>query len=100
MVRVEGAREDIYPVVEAVGMWESRRDFQRVWEGWEAGIMAFHAFHTLSFPWPAFSDGKLDKLICRYQSDVPRPPPAAHRDSLLVNEFYKKGCQEKSFPLD
>lgn len=57
-----------------------------MWEGWEAGIMAFHAFHTLSFPWPAFSDGKLDKLICRYQSDVPRPPPAAHRDSLLVNE--------------
>jgi hypothetical protein len=26
-------------------MWESQRDFQRVWE---AGIMAFHAFHTLS----------------------------------------------------
>jgi hypothetical protein len=37
-----------------MGMWESRRDFQRVWEGWEAGFMAFHAFHTLSFPWPAF----------------------------------------------
>jgi hypothetical protein len=36
-------------------MWESRRDFQRVWEGWEAGFMAFHTFHTLSFPWPAFS---------------------------------------------
>jgi hypothetical protein len=35
-------------------MWESRRDFQGVWEGWEAGFMAFHAFHTLSFPWPAF----------------------------------------------
>ena len=34
-------------------MWESRRDFQRVCEGWEAGLMAFHAFHTLSFPWPA-----------------------------------------------
>ena len=31
-------------------MWESRRDFQRVWEGWEAGFMAFHAFQTLSFP--------------------------------------------------
>ena len=26
-----------------------------MWEEWEAGIMAFHAFHTLSFPWPAFS---------------------------------------------
>jgi hypothetical protein len=35
-------------------MWESRRDFQRVWEGWEAGFLAFHAFHTLSFPRPAF----------------------------------------------
>ena len=31
--------------------WESRRDFQRVWE---AGFMGLHAFHTLSFPWPAF----------------------------------------------
>jgi len=38
-------------------MWESRRDFQRVWEGWEAGFLAFHAFHTLSFPWPAFRAG-------------------------------------------
>jgi len=38
-------------------MWESRRDFQRVWEGWEAGFSAFHAFHTLSFPWPAFRPG-------------------------------------------
>ena len=38
-------------------MWESRRDFQRVWEGWEAGFLAFHAFHTLSFPWPAFRSG-------------------------------------------
>src|ERR1700692_3688548 len=40
-----------------MGMWESRRDFQRVWEGWEAGLMAFHAFHTLSFPWPALEVG-------------------------------------------
>jgi hypothetical protein len=38
-------------------MWESRRDFQGVWEGWEAGFLAFHAFHTLSFPWPAFRPG-------------------------------------------
>jgi hypothetical protein len=42
-------------------MWESRRDFQRVWEGWEAGLMAFHAFHTLSFPWPAHRAVKLQK---------------------------------------
>jgi len=49
--------EENYLVVEAVGMWESRRDFQRVWEGWEAGSLAFHAFHTLSFPWPAFRMG-------------------------------------------
>ena len=43
-------------------MWEFRRDFQRVWEGWEAGFMAFHAFHTLSFPWPAFSPGRCSIL--------------------------------------
>ena len=47
-------------------MWESRRDFQRVWEGWEAGFMAFHAFHTLSFPWAAFARQMLDKPICRH----------------------------------
>ena len=41
-------------------MWESRRDFQRVWEGWEAGFLAFHAFHTLSFPWSVLL-GDLDK---------------------------------------
>ena len=52
-----GVWEDNSLVVEAVGMWESRRDFQRVWEGWKAGFMAFHAFHTLSFPWPAFRPG-------------------------------------------
>jgi hypothetical protein len=31
-------------------MWESRRDFQEEWDGWEAGFMAFHAFHSSSFP--------------------------------------------------
>ena len=55
-----GGTRRLDPVVEAVGMWESRRDFQRVWEGWEAGIMAVHAFHTLSFPWPAFRVPMLD----------------------------------------
>ena len=38
-------REMIIAAV-AVGMWESRRDFQGVWEGWKAGFMAFQAFHT------------------------------------------------------
>ena len=31
-------------------MWESRRDFQEEGEGWKAGILAFHAFHSSSFP--------------------------------------------------
>ena len=22
-----------------------------MWEGWKAGFMAFHAFHTPAFPW-------------------------------------------------
>jgi hypothetical protein len=41
------------PAVEAVGMWESQRDFQRMWEGWKACFLAFYTFHILSFPWPA-----------------------------------------------
>ena len=28
-----------------------------MWEGWKAGFIAFHAFHTLSFPWPAWGAG-------------------------------------------
>jgi len=63
MVPVECVSEDVNPVVEAVGMWESQRDFQRVWKAWEAGIMAFHAFHTLSFPWPAFHPEMLDERL-------------------------------------
>jgi len=35
-------------VAVAVGMWESRMDFQGVWKGWRAGFMAFH---TPAFPW-------------------------------------------------
>jgi hypothetical protein len=44
----------ILVVVVAVAMWESRRDFQGVWEGWKAGFLAFHAFHTPAFPWLVF----------------------------------------------
>ena len=36
-------------------MWESRRDFQEEWEGWETGFMVFHAFHSSSFPTLALS---------------------------------------------
>jgi hypothetical protein len=36
--------------VEALGMWESRRDFQEEWEGWKTGFMVFHAFHSSAFP--------------------------------------------------
>jgi hypothetical protein len=32
-----------------------------MWEGWEAGFMAFHAFHTLSFPWFAFRPARQDR---------------------------------------
>jgi hypothetical protein len=29
------------------------KGFSKEREGWKAGFLAFHAFHTLSFPWPA-----------------------------------------------
>src|SRR5882757_1206298 len=84
MVRVERAREDIYPVVEAVGMWESRRDFQRVWKGWEAGFMAFRAFHTLSFPWPAFRPAMLDNRYVT-ERNAPHTPRNAHRNRVSMS---------------
>jgi hypothetical protein len=59
-------------------MWESRRDFQRVWEGWEAGIMAFHPFHTLSFPWPAFGWQMLEFVTPPTRCAT--PPRKAYRD--------------------
>ena len=37
MFRAEGYKK-AHPVVEAVGMWAFLRDFQRVWEAWEAGF--------------------------------------------------------------
>ena len=85
MVRVEGGHEKTYPVVEAVGMWESRRDFQRVWEGWEAGFMAFHAFHTLSFPTGLLlARQMLDKPNAATQCNVPYPTRDAHRYLLIA----------------
>ena len=47
--------------------------FQRVWEAREAGFMAFHAFHTLSFPWPVFR-GDLNKLRHAPWPDRSYPP--------------------------
>ena len=41
---------DIEPAVEALVMWESRRDFQEEWEGWRTRISGFHAFHSSAFP--------------------------------------------------
>ena len=53
---LEGTRRTLSPVVEALGMWKSRRDLQRVREWWEASFMAFH---TPLFPWPVLP-GDLD----------------------------------------
>jgi hypothetical protein len=34
----------------------------------EAGFMAFHAFHTVSFPWPVFRTAMLDNQFAAGQS--------------------------------
>jgi hypothetical protein len=52
-----------------------------VWEVWEAGFMAFHAFHTLSFPRPAFR-AVLDKEICR------DPVHCRTRDEMFIDTRY------------
>jgi hypothetical protein len=100
--RVEDAREDIYPVVEAVGMWESRRDFQRVWEGWKAGIMAFHAFHTLSFPWPVFRTATWINQPCHLGQRFAPPrnaygDPLSMSDEVLVSDDQSRG--QTSMPV-
>ncbi len=52
--------------VEALGMWESRRDFQEEWEGWETGFMVFHAFHSSAFPTLVFTGEDLKRIACRW----------------------------------
>jgi hypothetical protein len=64
-------------------MWESRRDFQGVWEGWEAGFMAFHAFHTLSFPWPVLPGDQINQL--RHLAQYTAPATTAYRDRLSMS---------------
>jgi hypothetical protein len=64
-------------------MWESRRDFQRVWEGWEAGFMAFHAFHTLPFPWPVCPATQINQL--RHLAQYTAPATTAYRDRLSMS---------------
>jgi hypothetical protein len=56
------------------------RDLRR----WEAGIMAFH---TLSFPWPAFSPGNAGETDMPPPSAMCNSPPDAQRDSSLVDEW-------------
>jgi hypothetical protein len=62
-------------------MWESRRDFQGLWEGWKAGFLAFHAFHNLSIPWPA--------LETRFtKSQFPRRPDLGTGTTCARWRFY------------
>jgi hypothetical protein len=76
-------------------MWQSRRDFQRVWEGWKAGFLAFEAFHTLSFPWPA-----VGKHIPK--SQLARWAACANRDHLsemaTIRPEPDLGLPQRSFP--
>lgn len=48
-------------VVVAVGMWESPKNFQGVWEGWKDGFTAFRAFHAPSFAWLVFGRSQTDR---------------------------------------
>ncbi len=38
-------------------MWESRRDFQRVWEGWESGFYGFPCFPHAVISMACLSNG-------------------------------------------
>src|ERR1700723_2837975 len=84
-------------------MWQSRRDFQRGWEGGEAGFMAFHAFHSLSFPWPAFRTAMLDKAdmprpseLCRTRHEMLIATPRLSRSPLAIYYQSRGAADEKS----
>jgi hypothetical protein len=53
----------------------------------EAGFMAFHPFHSLSFPSPAFGR---QSWMNRYatQCKAPHPPRNAYRDQLSVSAIW------------
>jgi hypothetical protein len=85
-----------------------------MWEGWEAGIMAFNAFHTLSFPWPAFRSAMLDKPYAATQRNAPHPPQDTYRDRLsmsplamcrrpslqsLLRRWYRMGSHRKALSI-
>ena len=76
-VQVEEVREDIYPVVEAVGMWESRRDFQRVWEGVGSRL------HGFPCPWPVLPGDPDNQL--RHLAQYTAPATTAYRDRLSMS---------------
>ena len=89
--RVERAREDIYPVVEAVGMWESRTDFQKVWKGgkpasWLSMLSILCHFHCLLSRWNA---GKT--IYHHLMQCAALATKNAHRHSSHVDESYKRG---------
>jgi len=67
-------------------MWESRRDFQRVWEGWEAGFMASMLSILCHFHGLLFARQMLDKPNAAAQCNVPHSTRDAHRYSSLVNK--------------
>jgi hypothetical protein len=77
------------PVAEALGMWESRRDFQEEWEGWKAGILAFQAFHSSAFP----------RLTCRtgFARNFVSDDNGISRYLLGSTGWKRHGCAETDF---
>jgi len=62
--------------------------FDGVWEAWKAGFMAFHAFHTLSFPWPALGAGS--------ECEVAENPGGLNRSMQHWLAVYSPGLAETS----
>lgn len=77
-------------------MSESRRDFQEEWEGWKAGILAFHAFHSLSFP-------TLDRTMeysRLFVGDLTNPKRYIHgHEKVFSNGLVRVGCSARRSPL-
>lgn len=61
-------------------MWESRRDFQGVWEGWKNRSSGPSMLSTLrQFPWLVFDPPRIMPLASRNRDHSPRRWPALKR---------------------
>ena len=68
-----------------------------MWEGWKAGFLAFHPFHTPSFPWPVAITAKA-RFGVQYTGGSPNRPSfrCLNRGAVLTGKQSLAGGKERN----